>query len=66
MDSKHPNFEQLIAPITRAEFFADYYGKKPLYVPGTEKNSHLHLDGKISMRCWTKAVIGRTHNCRWW
>ncbi|MBE89193.1 MAG: hypothetical protein CMM76_07100 [Rhodospirillaceae bacterium] len=37
MDSKHPTFEQLIAPITRAEFFADYYGKKPLYVPGSEK-----------------------------
>ncbi|MEQ8666926.1 MAG: cupin domain-containing protein [Rhodospirillales bacterium] len=27
--------EQLLAPVTPEEFFSDYFGKKPLHVPGT-------------------------------
>ena len=30
-------FEQLLAPMTTEEFFSDYFGKKPLLVPGDKK-----------------------------
>jgi len=34
-------FDDIIAPVTRAEFFADYYDKKPLHIPAADSgNSH--------------------------
>jgi ribosomal protein L16 Arg81 hydroxylase len=35
-------FDELIAPITAEEFFGEYYGKKPLHIPGdADKFTHV-------------------------
>jgi len=35
LDYNEITFAEVIAPITPEEFFAEYYDKKPLYIPGT-------------------------------
>lgn len=36
MTSQIMTFRQLLAPVDPEEFLNDYYGKKPLYIPGSE------------------------------
>jgi ribosomal protein L16 Arg81 hydroxylase len=36
MQTQKVSFDNLLAPITREEFFSEYFGKKPLYIPGSD------------------------------
>jgi ribosomal protein L16 Arg81 hydroxylase len=58
MQSQQFSFDHLLAPMTREEFFGDYFGKKPLYIPGSD-------DKVAGLFGWT-ALDAMLHEGRYW
>lgn len=63
-------FADLIAPVTPEEFFRDYYGRKPLHIPGAADKfagvmSWDHLNRLLNMTAlWSQETIVLKHDTR--
>ncbi len=60
------DFAEILDPVTPEDFFAEYYGKKPLHVRGTPRWGNIQYGGNrtiVPCRGWS-ALFGTGNSVR--